>query len=775
MNHGQSVEFRTTVRELVDFVHRTGDLAGESGFRSSNRAVEGTRGHRRLQQARGENYRSEIPVERVYERDGIKLILTGRVDGVFENSNPPTVEEIKTVDGRWSGNPDAVHIAQLRVYAALLAEAHDWNQVEHRLTYLDLETDLETTIRDTETRESLWGFLDETLDLWFSWLIPRVQWLKQRNESLESLAFPFDGYREGQRELARSVYRAIRDGKNLFIEAPTGLGKTLATLYPAVKSLPLLGDGQIFYLTAKTPGRVAAQHALEKLRRAGASIRSVMLTAKKKICFSETPSGCDVRVCPFAVGYFDRVKPAVRELLSKQHLDKETIEATARAHQVCPFELSLDASVWTDVVVGDFNYAFDPSARLQRHFAEGPARHAVLVDEAHNLVDRSREMHSASLSLTDLHAGKGGLRAKGAAKAKRSLAMAANVLETLLHNLSPTDSLIPSKTYHEGAIALELPPKELLVALRQTSRSVEQFLAAQRPGVDLSGWLEPWFAITAFLKASDAFDETCRCILSPSEGKVTLFCADPSRRLREVLKGLRSTIFFSATLSPMEYFRDLLGGGLEDAGISFPSPFHSDQMQMTVLGHDVSYKGRSDSLNAVAQSVASHYLNYPGNHLVFCPSLQYLADLQPKLAELLENVPRHVQTSLMDETQRSAFLAHFDSASIGIGLAVLGGIFAEGIDLPGDRLVGVTVIGVGLPRLSLERDILQLHFQKMRGEGYDFAYRFPGMQRVLQAVGRLIRTEQDRGVALLIDHRFRESRYRPLIPPWWKVKTLQTH
>ena len=409
------LEFRTTVRELVEFVHRTGDLAGESGFRSSNRAVEGTRGHRRIQQARGDNYQAEIPVERVYERNGIRLVLTGRVDGIFGKETPPVVEEIKTVDGRWSGMPDAVHIAQLRAYAALLAEANGWEKVEHRLTYLDLETDLETVIRDTETGESLGGFLDETLHEWFSWLIPRVEWLKKRNASLDALAFPFEGYREGQRELARAVYRAVRDGQHLFIEAPTGLGKTLATLFPAVKSLPLLGDGQVFYLTAKTPGRHAAQHALEKLRNSGACLRSVMLTAKKKICFSENPAGCDMRVCPFAVGYFDRIKPAVRELLAKEHLDKEAIEATARAHNVCPFELSLDASVWTDVVVGDFNYLFDPSARLQRHFAEGPARHAVLVDEAHNLVDRSREMHSASLTLTDLVVGKGSTRAKGAA------------------------------------------------------------------------------------------------------------------------------------------------------------------------------------------------------------------------------------------------------------------------------------------------------------------------------------------------------------------------
>ncbi len=763
-------EFHATVRELVEFVHRTGDLAGESGFRSSNRAVEGTRGHRRIQQARGDAYEAEIPVERVFERNGIRLRLTGRVDGIFAQASPPVVEEIKTVDGgRWSGRPDAVHLAQLRAYGALLADERGWQTVEHRLTYLDLATDLETVITDTETRESLGGFLDETLHEWFSWLGPRVEWIKTRNASLEALPFPFAHFREGQHALARSVYRSIRDERNIFIEAPTGLGKTLATLYPAVKSLPLLGDGQVFYVTAKTPGRLAAEHALEKLRKSGARLRSVMLTAKKKICFSETPAGCDARVCPFAVGYYDRIKPAVRALLEAEHLDKETIEATARKHQVCPFELSLDASVWTDVAVGDFNYVFDPSARLQRHFAEGPARHVVLIDEAHNLVDRSREMYSASLSVGQLAVGAGAGRASGAAKAKRALAGAAAELERFLENAAPDASVVPAKNYHDGAMALDALPKDLVQTIRQASRSMEEFLAAQPPGRDLSAWLEPYFTISAFLKAAEGFDGTSRFILAPAEGRATIFCADPSKRLQETLKGLRAAVFFSATLSPMEYFRDLLGGHEEDLHSTFASPFRAEQMQLAIRPHDVSFKGRADSLAMVARDIAQHVRENPGNHLVFCPSMQYLAVLEGALSGLLTDTSLFSQTSMMDEEQRAAFLARFHPGTSGVGLAVLGGIFSEGIDLPGDKLIGVTIIGVGLPRLSLERDILLAHFQATRGEGFDYAYRFPGMQRVLQAVGRLIRTEEDQGAALLIDERFDERRYRTLFPPWWQV------
>lgn len=755
-------EFHINVRDLVEFVHRRGDLAGEGQFRPA-RALEGARGHRRLQAARGEAYRAEVSVERIFERDGVILHLTGRVDGLLENAAPPIVEEIKTVDGKWSGQADPLHLAQARIYAAILAGAGGWEAVDVRLTYLDLETGLETDFRNVETRDGLGAFLEETVAAWLDWLIPHAQRLRERDASLAALEFPFANFRGGQRELARSVYRTIRGTGRSFIEAPTGLGKTLAVLFPAVKALPLLGEGRIFYVTAKTPGRLSAEDALDRLRGAGARLRSVSLTAKRKICFAENPSGCDMRTCPFAVGYYDRIKPALRELLQKERLDRPAIEAAARAHTVCPFELSLDASLWADVMVGDFNHVFDPDAQLQRHFAEGPARHAVLVDEAHNLVDRSRDMHSASLALSDLEVA--APRARGAAKARRALTAARDYLASFL--ASPQDPVLPPRPFHAGAIALGRIPRELLPPLKQAARALEALLADQRPGTDLSRWLEPWFLLRAFLKAADSFDETCRLILAPPEGRVTVFCADPSQRLREVLKGLRAAIFFSATLSPLEYFRDLLGGEAEDPYVSLPSPFRPEQMKLSVLGQDVTFKGRAASLGAVARAVAQQVTAAPGNHLVFCPSMDYLAALEKALAGL--GLPVFSQTSLMDESQRETFLARFSSGARETGLAVLGGIFAEGIDLPGDRLVGVTVIGVGLPRLSLERDLLQDYFEKNRGQGFDYAYRFPGMQRVLQAVGRLIRAETDRGSALLIDARFLEKRYRLMFPEWWRI------
>ena len=747
-------------------MHRTGGLAGTGAFRASDRALEGGRAHRRVQNRRTGDYEAEVPVEWKAVRGMVDLTIAGRIDGLRATHSPPLVEEIKSVDRFWDGNADPLHLAQLKIYAAILAGQRDWAEVDLHLTYLNLETDTETVLPFRLARTELEAFFEETVSVWFEWLELEAHWISLRNESLEKLEFPFEGFRGGQRELARSVYRAIRDRRHLFVEAPTGLGKTMATLFPAAKALPLLGEGKIFFLTAKTPGRIAAAEAGKHLRRAGAKLRCLTLTAKSRICFTENPNGCDPRVCPYAIGYHDRIRPARRELLEQERLDRETVELIARKHMVCPFELSLDASSWCDIVIGDFNHAFDPSARLQRHFAEGGGRHVILVDEAHNLVDRSRDMHSGTLSPENLEVRPGAVRAKGAAKVRRALESARALLVEAVR--MPSSNYLPARDYHDGSVFLEIP-KDLLSACRDAARALEGLLASLKPGTDLGGWIEPWFALNDWLRAAEAFDDTCRLITREQEKSATVFCADPSGRLRGDLRALRCAIFFSATLSPMDYFRDLLGGDAGDDSAVFDSPFAPDQMRLRILAADITYKNRATSLDAVANAVAEHVQSVPGNHLVFCPSMAYLDDLSAKLQALLPEEVLMNQTSGMPDAERSAFLDSFQPKSRRTALAVLGGIFSEGIDLPGDRLVGVTVIGTGLPRLSLERDILQAHFKEKKGSGFDYAYRFPGMQRVLQAAGRLIRTETDKGSALLVDQRFLEPRHQILFPSWWRI------
>ena len=760
------VVFQSSVRELVAFVHRTGGLAGTGAFRASDRALEGGRAHRRVQNRRTGDYEAEVPVEWKAVRGMVDLTIAGRIDGLRATHSPPVVEEIKSVDRFWDGNADPLHLAQLKIYAAILAGQRNWAEVELHLTYLNLETDAETVLPFRLTRTELEEFFEETISVWFDWLELEAHWISLRNESLEKLEFPFEGFRGGQRELARRVYRAIRDRRHLFVEAPTGLGKTMATLFPAAKALPLLGEGKIFFLTAKTPGRIAAAEAGKHLQRSGARLRCLTLTAKNRICFTENPNGCDPRVCPYAIGYHDRIRPALRELLEQERLDRETVELIARKHMVCPFELSLDASSWCDIVIGDFNHAFDPSARLQRHFAEGGGRHVILVDEAHNLVDRSRDMHSGTLSPENLEVRPGAVRAKGAAKVRRALESARALLVEAVR--MPASNYLPARDYHDGSVFLEIP-KDLLSACRDAARALEGLLASLKPGTDLGGWIEPWFALNDWLRAAEAFDDTCRLITREQEKSATVFCADPSGRLRGDLRALRCAIFFSATLSPMDYFRDLLGGDAGDDSAVFDSPFAPDQMRLRILPADITYKNRATSLDAVANAVSGHVQSVPGNHLIFCPSMAYLDDLSAKLQALLPEEILMTQTPGMPDAERSAFLDSFQPESRRTALAVLGGIFSEGIDLPGDRLVGVTVIGTGLPRLSLERDILLAHFEEKKGSGFDYAYRFPGMQRVLQAAGRLIRTETDKGSALLVDQRFLEPRHQILFPSWWRV------
>lgn len=761
--------FQTSVREIVAFVHRTGGLAGTGAFRASDRVLEGGRAHRRVQGRRTGEYEAEVPVEWKEVRGEVELTISGRIDGLRGSGVPPVVEEIKSVDRFWDGAADPLHLAQLKIYAAILAKQRDWAEVELHLTYLSLETDAETILPFRLTRAELEEFFESTIGVWFDWLQIEARWIVQRNASLERLEFPFEGFRGGQRDLARRVYRAIRDRRHLFAEAPTGLGKTIATLFPAAKALPFLGQGKVFFLTAKTPGRIAAAEALSHLRRAGAKLRSLTLTAKNKICFTENPNGCDPRVCPYAVGYHDRIRPALRDLLEFENLDRKAVESTAQRHMVCPFELSLDASPWCDIVIGDFNHAFDPSARLQRHFAEDGRRHVVLVDEAHNLIDRSRDMHSATISPGDLEVRAGAVRAKGSAKVRRALEAAQAQLAEVIKSVSPDVS--SARDYHDGSVGLEIP-KDFLSTCREVTRSLEAFLASLKPGTELGGWIEPWFALNDWLRAAEAFDDACRLIIRPQAQSVTVFCANPSARLRADLQGLRSAVFFSATLSPMDYFRDLLGGREDDDSPVFDSPFQPDQMRLRILPADVTFKSRAASMDAVAEEVAGHLRESPGNHLVFCPSLAYLDELSAKLRDLLPSEHLLTQTSAMSESERADFLEAFQPASRTIALALLGGIFSEGIDLAGTRLVGVSVIGTGLPRLSLERDILQSYFEERNGSGFDYAYRFPGMQRVLQAVGRLIRTETDTGSVLLIDRRFLEPRHSALFPSWWPKPTI---
>jgi DNA excision repair protein ERCC-2 len=746
--------FRTSVRGLVAFVHRTGDLGGRGVFRSPDRLLEGTLGHQKLRRRRGSRFEAEVPVEWRIRREGFELVVAGRVDLLRRDGDPPVVEEVKTVDRHWDGAADPMHIAQARIYAAILCAVNGWESVEVRVTYFALESGRETTIPFRLGAGELRAFLDETVRNYGDWLEREAVRLAARDEAIGRLAFPFGSFRPGQGDLARQVYRAVRDGRGMFIEAPTGLGKTMATLFPAVRALPLLEvGGRVFYATAKTSGRKAAIEALRRLARDVPDLRAIEATAKAAICFC---GGRDVRSCPHAIGYHDRNRAAVADLLREGIAARGDVERVAADHRVCPHELTLDASLWCDVVVVDFNHVFDPSARLQRHFGEGGGRHVLLVDEAHNLVERSRGMHSAELVAGDLAVRGATAGGRGSGRARRALGAAREALRRVAATAGPGEDEV-----------LDTLPRELIEACREAKRRLEDFLADQPPGQSLNGWIEPWFALAGWLRAADTFDGTCRLIVRrPAEG-AGIFCADPSARLRADLEGLRCAVFFSATLSPVEYFRDLLGGLPDDEFVSTGSPFRSGQLELVVLPIDITFKARASTLGAVARAVAAHLEARPGNHLVFCPSMAYLDDLAGEVRALAGGDRLLIQSPGMDAAARASFLDAFAGPGPVTALAVIGGLFAEGVDLPGGLLTGVTVIGTGMPGLSTEREILRGHFERTLGHGFDYAFFFPGMQKVVQAAGRLIRTDADRGSLLLIDKRFNETRHRRLLPGWW--------
>lgn len=733
---------RVSVRELVEFVCRTGPLSRETGFVAPRRALEGANAHRRLQKSRPADYEPEVFVTRDIPRDSFVLRVCGRIDGLTRALDQWRLEEIKTLARPHDGEADPLHWAQAKIYAAILGatETRPPSAFELQLTYVELPAGKISEHRQSFPSVELEAFFQSVTAEYLEWAEGQAAWIKERNASIGALPFPFDHYRPGQRDLAVAVYRTIRDGGQLFAEAPTGTGKTMGVLFPAIKALGEERARKIFYLTARTSGRAIAQEAIATLRAKGLRLRAITLTARDKICFNNG-ARCDVASCQFATSYYDRIKPALKQALAEDALEREGLEALARRFEVCPFELSLDAARWADVIVCDYNYAFDPGSYLRRFFDDDPGGYIFLVDEAHNLPDRAREMFSAAISTEGL--------AGEAADLKEAIERLAGPKEQARNDV-PGDVVAAAETFVAAA---------------------EARLVQNQPGPEHDELLERYFAVSRFLRVAEEFDASYATIVSPlhNAAAIRLYCADPSTRLKETLKRSDSTILFSATLSPADYFREAIGANEKARFLRLGSPFPPENLSLLVHRNiETTLRARSQSASAVAEAIHAATSQRVGNYLVFFPSYQYLRDVLDHLRPLTD-ARLLVQEAGMSEREREAFLKAFgkDPARAQIGFAVLGGVFGEGIDLVGDRLIGVVVVGVGLPQLSLERDLIADRFNAKQLIGYDYAYRFPGFNRVLQAAGRVIRSDSDRGFVLLVDRRFNESRYRQLFPPHW--------
>lgn len=754
-----------SVHTLVAFVLQQGDLT-PGGFQGRDRAQAGTAGHRRVQRTRPEGYQTEVEVAFRLEDEAPALEVRGRIDGLYADHKPVILEEIKTttlpLDVISEGH-NPLHWAQAQCYAFMLAYREKLNAVRIHLTYYQLDSREEKTFERQFSTTELETFFFDLVRAYLDWFRQVRVRQEQRDQSIQALNFPYADYRPGQRDMAVAVFKAIRDRERLYVQAPTGVGKTIAALFPAVKAVGLGLADKIFYLTAKTPGRLVAEDALADMRRAGVQFKSVTLTAKEKICFCP-PANCDPEECIFARDYFGKVKTALAEIDLHEAFNRPLIEEIARTYEVCPFEFSLDLSLWVDCIICDYNYAFDPRVYLRRFFDFSTDDFIFLVDEAHNLPDRARSMYSAELDKQTVLSLRRALKEHLPALAKKLSVINKILLEK--RKACQAGGL--------GALVERESPETLLEAVRDFSQKAEDWLVLNRPAEYRQELLDFYFICSNYLRTAEYFDTFYVSYFEPqgkADLKAKLFCLDPAPMLAAPLDRSQATVFFSATLLPMDYFQKLLTGTGEHPSRVFHSPFPPENARLLVHNTiSTKYRQRADSYAPIASAIETICGAREGNYLVFFPSYAYMAAVLEVLNERLPEEQLLVQDRGMTEAAREDFLARFSSENPGtlIGFAVMGGIFGEGIDLVGERLIGAVVVGVGLPQVGLEPDLIKAYFDQQNGSGFAYAYQYPGFNRVLQATGRVIRTETDRGVIVLIDERFTHGRYRRLFPIHWR-------
>lgn len=802
-------EIRISVRNLVEFILREGDIDNRRGVGSKEEAMQaGSRLHRKLQKRAGASYRAEVPLSIELSEDGFYLKLEGRADGIIEEPEGVTVDEIK---GMYKNvlklkEPYTVHVAQAKCYAYIYAKEKQLKEITVRMTYCNLETE------QLKYFHELCPF--EELEQWFMDLIGRYMvWAKHQYRhrqmclaSIEPLEFPYP-YRKGQRDMAASVYSAVKREENLFVQAPTGIGKTMATIFPSVKAMGQRLGEKIFYLTAKTSLAAVALNSFDLLREQGLTFQTIAITAKEKMCVMDE-TVCNPVECPYAKGHFDRVNDAIFDIIThEERMDRETLLVYAKKHSVCPFEFSLDVSLFADGIICDYNYAFDPRVNLKRYFGDGVrGDYIFLVDEAHNLVDRASSMYSAALlkedfihvkhilsedlklitskkqsaqlSLFDMGTGlsdsgeaedeglayQGGEQESELATKQRKLISALNRC-----NQAMLEYRRSCETYQ---VVEEMEPFALKLMMLATA--FENYLEVAKNIPEQDTVLKLYFDLLHFNNMYEIRDEGTVIYMEQFPNNsfmMKLYCVNPASHLRECLGRARATIFFSATMLPIHYYKELLGNQETDRAIYIQSPFAAENRRIFVCS-DVSsrYKRRGKvEYRKYCEYVDAVYHEKAGNYMVFFPSYQMLGDVYEVACEmgLTERMEIMCQSANMKEEERQAFLECFYAEENVVAFCILGGIFSEGIDLVKESLIGVFIIGTGLPMVCNEREIMLQYFEKRGGRGFDYAYRYPGMNKVEQAAGRVIRTEEDRGLIFLLDDRFYSREAIRLFPTEW--------
>lgn len=759
---------KISVRNLVEFILRSGDLDNTVNPRDPDAMQQGSRLHRKIQKRMGPEYQPEVPLSITVpvSKEGLdfELIIEGRADGIItkleDEKEKVTIDEIKCIFAPLSQMTEmnSVHRAQALCYAYIYATQKNLKEMGIQLTYCHMESEAIKQFNEWLSYDALSEWFEKLTREYCKWASWQILWRATRNESIKAIDFPFE-YRPGQRDLVAGVYRTILRDKKLFIEAPTGVGKTISTVFPAVKAM---GEGvlsKLFYLTAKTITRTVAEDTFQMLCDLGLKMKIVTITAKEKICIHQKPN-CNPRDCERAKGHFDRVNDAVYDMLTNEtKISRSLIEAYAKKHCVCPFEMGLDVTTWSDAIICDYNYVFDPNVYLRRFFSEEKKQdYAFLIDEAHNLVDRAREMYSAVLEKQSF------LDVKKIVKGK------SKQLEKRLDACN--EVMLRYKRMCDDCIVLE-EVSDLIIPLMRLMTEFEEF---NKEFGDFDGREEVnnlYFAAKNFLAIHDIFDEDYIIYADYGElqsFRIKLLCMNPARNLLTYLNKGKSAIFFSATLLPIQYYKEQLGGIEEDYAIYAPSPF-PEENKLLLIGKDVStkYTRRSE---AEYQKIIDYIITFvqakTGNYFVFFPSYQMMSAIYDMVGSQLDDIV--IQKNSMTEEEKEEFLSQFVSnpTKSKVGFCVMGGIFSEGIDLTKDRLIGAVIVGTGLPQICNERELFRKYYDEKSNSGFDHAYLYTGMNKVLQSAGRVIRTMEDQGAILLLDERFINSQYKNLFPREWE-------
>ena len=741
-----------SIRTLCEFCDRSGDI--DLRYTPAPTALEGIQGHKRLQARRPKSYQAEYPVSIVIQG----LQLKGRADGWDPTLN--RVEEIKTHRGnleRQSTGQRALHLAQLRSYGAILCESHGLDKIWLRLSYLEIATDEVTSIDLEVEAEVLAAELTQRVNQYLEWQDILDRHREKRQQSLNILTFPFPDFRKGQRELAESVYKANRTASQLLIEAPTGSGKTLGTLFPAMKALQTESLDTLYYLTTRNTARRIALEAVTLIQgQSPSSVISVELTSKESGCV-EPGNLCQGDSCPLAKGFFDRLPEARQEALvsNQQTFDQDALQRLANKHQICPYFLGQELARWADLIVADINQFLAPSAILYGYLIQDERRISAVIDESHNLINRCRDLYSLELRQSDYRFDSNN-----------------QDLQRALDSVQRAWQQLFSDRTGEQAFINYLPDT-LEIALQKLCSVIGEELAMDPSSLELQNLL---FASSAYLKLAEQFGEhSIARVEKPRRGRgeLAILNMDPSLFLVERWQSLHSLTLFSATLKPFDYYHQLLGLDEPVSG-SLPSPFEPEQIRLTIRRDiDTRYQFRERSIQPIAELLVEQYRQDPGNHLFFASSFSYLNEIEKAIAEMDPKIDLHPQSQAMSNAERQIYLDAFTPNSRKLGLAVLGGLFSEGVDLPGDRLIGVTVATLGLPPFDEFHHLMRNSFDERFGKGYEYTYLYPGLQKVIQACGRLIRTAEDRGSLTLIDPRFASPEIQAMLPSWWPSPHLR--